>query len=51
MPMNAAITGWGWHSPEMVLTNRDLEKMVHTTDDWIRRRYRRGDAHCQGLVY
>ena len=38
MPMNAAITGWGWHSPEMVLTNRDLEKMVHTTDDWIRRR-------------
>ena len=38
MPMHAAITGWGWHSPEKVLTNVDLEKMVHTTDAWIRRR-------------
>jgi 3-oxoacyl-[acyl-carrier-protein] synthase-3 len=35
MQQNAAITGWGWHSPERVLTNRDLENLVHTSDDWI----------------
>jgi 3-oxoacyl-[acyl-carrier-protein] synthase-3 len=38
MPMHAAITGWGYHSPEKVLTNRDLEQTVKTSDDWIRRR-------------
>lgn len=34
----AAITGWGWHSPERVLTNHDLEELVHTSDHWIRSR-------------
>jgi 3-oxoacyl-[acyl-carrier-protein] synthase-3 len=31
----AAITGWGTAVPERVLTNRDLEAMVDTTDEWI----------------
>ena len=38
MQHHAAITGWGWHCPERVLTNRDLEKLVQTNDDWIRSR-------------
>src|SRR5689334_16974880 len=31
----AAITGWGHHVPNQVLTNRDLEARIDTTDDWI----------------
>jgi len=31
----AHITGWGMAVPERVLTNRDLEKMVDTSDEWI----------------
>jgi len=34
----ARITGWGKYVPERVLTNFDLEKMVDTTDEWIRTR-------------
>ncbi len=34
----AVITGWGYHVPERVLTNRDLERMVGTTDEWIVKR-------------
>ena len=34
----AAITGWGMYVPERVLTNADLEKMVDTSDEWIRTR-------------
>lgn len=33
-----AITGIGSYLPERILTNADLEKMVDTTDEWIRRR-------------
>jgi len=29
------IIGTGGYVPEKVLTNKDLEKMVDTTDDWI----------------
>ena len=36
--MYARITGTGSHLPEKVLTNHDLEKMVDTTDQWIRER-------------
>lgn len=32
---HAAITGIGAHLPEAVLTNRDLEGMVDTSDEWI----------------
>ncbi len=34
----AAITGVGGYVPETKLTNQDLEKMVDTTDEWIRTR-------------
>lgn len=36
--LNAAVTGTGAHVPERILTNFDLEKMVDTSDEWIRRR-------------
>ena len=32
------IVGTGSHLPEKVLTNKDLEQMVETTDEWIRER-------------
>ena len=34
----AGITGLGLYLPEKVLTNRDLEAMVETNDEWIRSR-------------
>lgn len=34
----ATITGCGMYVPERVLTNRDLEKMVDTSDEWITQR-------------
>jgi 3-oxoacyl-[acyl-carrier-protein] synthase-3 len=34
----AAITGWGYHVPDTVLTNRMVEGMANTGDDWIRAR-------------
>ena len=37
-PLRAGIAGLGFHVPEKILTNRDLEKMVDTTDEWIRTR-------------
>ena len=33
--MNAGIIGIGSYVPEKVLTNKDLEKMVDTNDEWI----------------
>jgi len=33
--MKVRIIGTGSYLPEKVLTNRDLEKMVHTSDEWI----------------
>ncbi|MCA1011324.1 beta-ketoacyl-ACP synthase III [Halobacillus halophilus] len=36
--MNAGILGVGHYAPEKVLTNQDLEKMVDTSDEWIRSR-------------
>ena len=38
MARYAAITGTGSYVPETVLTNFDLEKMVDTSDEWIRKR-------------
>jgi len=38
MTKYARITGWGKYVPERVLTNFDLEKMVDTSDEWIRSR-------------
>src|SRR3989339_1313730 len=34
----ATITGVGHYVPEKILTNKDLEKMVDTNDEWIRTR-------------
>ncbi|MCH8896307.1 MAG: ketoacyl-ACP synthase III [Proteobacteria bacterium] len=36
--MYSTITGTGRYLPERILTNFDLEKMVDTTDEWIRTR-------------
>jgi 3-oxoacyl-[acyl-carrier-protein] synthase III len=36
--MNAGIIGIGKYVPEKVLTNHDLEKMMDTSDEWIRTR-------------
>jgi len=33
-----AITGIGHYVPPRVVTNSDLEKMMDTSDDWIRER-------------
>jgi 3-oxoacyl-[acyl-carrier-protein] synthase-3 len=38
MPTVSKITGTGSYLPERVLTNHDLEKMVETSDAWIRER-------------
>ena len=35
---HARITGWGKALPQRVLTNFELEKMVDTSDEWIRTR-------------
>jgi len=37
-PYRAAITGLGAYLPEKVLTNADIEKIVDTSDEWIRTR-------------
>ncbi len=37
-PRYAHITGWGRYAPDGVLTNADLERMVDTSDEWIRTR-------------
>ncbi len=36
--MNSRIIGTGSHLPDKVLTNADLEKIVDTSDEWIRSR-------------
>lgn len=38
MTIYSKIVGTGSYLPEKVLTNADLEKMVDTTDEWIRER-------------
>ncbi len=35
MTRYAQIVGWGAHLPERVLTNKDLEEIVDTSDEWI----------------
>jgi len=36
--MKARIIGTGSYLPEKILTNKDIEKLVDTTDEWIRAR-------------
>jgi 3-oxoacyl-[acyl-carrier-protein] synthase-3 len=35
---NSKITGMGFHVPEHIVTNADLEGMMNTSDEWIRSR-------------
>ena len=35
---HAHVTGWGRYAPAQVLTNADLERLVDTSDEWIRTR-------------
>jgi len=37
-PRFAQIVGWGYHVPEKIITNFDLEQIVDTQDEWIRSR-------------
>jgi len=37
-PRSVRITGWGFYAPEQIVTNADLEKLVDTSDEWIRTR-------------
>lgn len=43
--MSIRIAGTGSYLPERVLTNADLEKMVETSDEWIRSRTGIGERH------
>lgn len=36
--MNAGIVGLGRYLPEKIVTNADLEKIMDTSDEWIRTR-------------
>lgn len=38
MSVFAEIAGWGMFLPDKILSNHDLEKMVDTSDEWIRSR-------------
>ena len=33
--IRAHVTGWGRYVPSRVLTNKDLERLVDTSDEWI----------------
>ena len=37
-PKSVRITGWGMYAPQRVLTNQELERVVDTSDEWIRTR-------------
>lgn len=57
MSNNVYIRGLGHHVPEKILTNRDLEKIVDTNDDWITSRTGISSRHivdgqtCVDLAY
>ena len=38
MTLRAKLTGTGMYVPERVVTNKDLEKVMDTSDEWIRQR-------------
>ena len=48
MITRAAITAVGGYVPDKILSNKDLEKMVDTNDQWIQRknRYCRAPNPC-----
>ena len=46
--MGIKILGTGSYAPERILTNADLEKMVDTSDEWIRTRTGIEERHIAG---
>jgi 3-oxoacyl-[acyl-carrier-protein] synthase-3 len=46
--MNAVITGVAGYVPEKILTNKDLEKIVDTNDEWIKSRTGIEQRHILG---
>ncbi len=48
MSRYSAITGWGMHVPEKILTNADFERMVDTSDEWITSRTGIKQRHIAG---
>lgn len=46
--MHSKIVGTGSYLPEKILTNKDLEKMVDTTDEWIFTRTGIRERHIAG---
>ena len=46
--MYSRITGTGSYLPEKILTNQDLERMVDTSDEWIRTRTGITQRHIAG---
>jgi len=56
--MNAGILGMGHYLPPKIVTNKDFEKMVDTTDEWIRtrtgieeRRFADDDTDTSDMAY
>jgi len=43
--ISAKIIGVGFYAPEKILTNKDLEKMVETSDEWIKTRTGMSERH------
>ncbi|ULA63983.1 MAG: hypothetical protein LZF86_110683 [Nitrospira sp.] len=43
--MNARITGTGSYAPSRIMTNAELERMVATSDEWIRERTGISERH------
>src|SRR5215218_11276910 len=37
-PASVRVSGWGMYAPERVLSNAELERVVDTSDEWIRTR-------------
>ncbi|MGZ6388011.1 MAG: beta-ketoacyl-ACP synthase III [Ktedonobacterales bacterium] len=48
MSRYSAITGWGMHVPEKIVTNADFERMVDTSDEWITSRTGIKQRHFAG---
>jgi len=46
---HAAIVGWGMYAPERIMTNRELEGMVDTSDEWITSRTGIKQRHIAGV--
>ena len=46
--MKSRIAGTGSYAPVKVLTNADLERMVATSDEWIRERTGIRERHIAG---